>query len=362
MVDHLDDDTGPLPIVPAGATALSAAPTTPAPPAAVPASTQRATAPRLGGWLPWSAPTEAPDPVTEALDRYDDDGSRGAQPAGESGVAINPRTGDALESDAALLESDAALPQPDVALRQPDAAPLEPVGLVEDPEPAGESPGQAQEGDPAAVATGGRHAREPRGRGRPLVVAGGAVAAVTVGIVAMNVAAGSDAQTTGGSPTVQAAAVVPSLREHPESASPSDVAGVTGGGGIVTPASADSHRAGAAGAGRPSAAAVPPTSLPPPRPPVVAAGAPSVTVLNQTGVKGLGATQASRLAAAGWQVRRVTDVRARVSMTTVYYDQSQAVAARGLVATVPTVRRALPRPRWLLRTGGLIVVVARDAT
>lgn len=351
MVDHLDDDTGPLPIVPAGATALSAAPTTPAPPAAVAASTQRATAPRLGGWLPWSAPTEAPDPVTEALDRYDD-GSRGAQPAGESGVAINPPTGDALESDAALLESDAAL-------RQPDAVPLEPVGLVEDPEPAGESPGQAQEGDPAAVATGGRHAREPRGRGRPLVVAGGAVAAVTVGIVAMNVAAGSDAQTTGGSPTVQAAAVGPSLREHPESASPSDVAGVAGGAGIATPASTDSHRAGAAGAGRPSAAAVPPTS---PRTPVVAAGAPSVTVLNQTGVKGLGATQASRLAAAGWQVRRVTDVRARVSMTTVYYDQSQAVAARGLVATVPTVRRALPRPRWLLRTGGLIVVVARDAT
>lgn len=94
----------------------------------------------------------------------------------------------------------------------------------------------------------------------------------------------------------------------------------------------------------------------------VAAGTATVTVLNQTAVKDLGGTEGKRISAAGWKVRRITDVRARESVTTVFYDDGQKDQAQLLLKTVPTVRRAERRPLWLLRTGGLIVVVADDAS
>jgi hypothetical protein len=122
--------------------------------------------------------------------------------------------------------------------------------------------------------------------------------------------------------------------------------------------------AGAAVTGTIPASATAPVGGPgvAPASPAVAAGTATVTVLNQTSVKDLGATEGKRISAAGWKVRRITDVNAREDVTTVFYDDGQQDQAQLLIKTVPTVRRAEPRPLWLLRTGGLIVVVADDAS
>ena len=228
---------------------------------------------------------------------------------------------------------------PDAESAPEGVAPAEPSGTA----------AEAGSADTSGAATGGRHAGEPRRRGRVLLAAGGAVLAVTVGILAMNLAAGSPSPGAGPGPTVASPADRTSAPQRgapagapgagtQTSAPPAAAAAPAG-----TPAPGRSASSGAASLG---AAAVPP-------------GAPSVTVLNQTGIRGLGAAQATRITSAGWTVRRVTDVRARVQETTVYYESGQQAAAQVLLRTVPTVRRAQPHPSWLLRTGGLIVVVAR---
>jgi len=177
-----------------------------------------------------------------------------------------------------------------------------------------------------------------------MVAAGVAVAAVGAGILAMNVAAGDSPPATSG-PTVGGDAapvpvVTPSVRPSASAAT-------------SAPTATTATTATTAPAGAPAAAPAA-TSAP-------AAPVSSVTVLNATSIRGLAARQAGVIEAAGWPVRRVTGVRARVGATTVYYDPAQRSQATALVSAVPSITRALPRPRWLLPTGGLIVVVARDA-
>jgi len=277
-------------------------------------------------------------------------------------------------------------PQP-----QPAASPhaVEPsLGGVADahdePAAAGGEAAVAGEGAVRSVpaTTGGRHAGQRRPRGRALLAAAGAVAAVSVGIAAMNMASagssGAPGEPTVGPATASSPAPAtpsgepaPSLRQPsessalgPGSAAPGQPAPGQAAPDPVAPAPAPA----AVGPAAPAAAAGPAPAGSVPAAPEAAAPAASgalpsvtVTVLNQTQVPGLGAAQAARLTRAGWHVRRVTDVRARLAQTTVYYDRGQQSAAQRLVATVPKVARALPRPRWLLPTGGLIVIVAGDA-
>lgn len=207
----------------------------------------------------------------------------------------------------------------------------------------------------------GRQWTARRPPGKVLLVAAGAVAAVTVGIVAMNVAA-RPGDGGGGSPTV-AAAVGAHSPAVASTGAPTTGPAPTGTAGASTATHTRTGSPSAAPAGRPSNATSGPASTPvPPAGGVgVGVGGVGVTVLNSTHVQGLAAREAGRLTAAGWQVRRVTSVRLVLSRTTVYYDAGQEAAARALVARVPSVTAMAPRPRLLLRTGGLIVVVAGDA-
>ncbi len=188
-----------------------------------------------------------------------------------------------------------------------------------------------------------------RPRRRGLAGAAVAVGAVVVAIAAVQlVNSGDDGSglQLGAGAITNADGSAPSAAQLRQTAPPSGGASAPG----ATSGSATGQAAGA-----------PPGAGPSPGPARVAAGSASVTVLDQTGVPDLGATVAQRISSAGWAVRRVTSVAARVQETTVFYDRSQEAQAALMLRSVPTVRRMLPRPRWLLRTGGLIVVVARDA-
>ncbi|HMA46064.1 MAG TPA: LytR C-terminal domain-containing protein, partial [Frankiaceae bacterium] len=85
-----------------------------------------------------------------------------------------------------------------------------------------------------------------------------------------------------------------------------------------------------------------------------------VVVYNNSRLAGLGARAAAVVRAAGFEVKLVSGLPARVSVTTVYYDPPDQAAAQTLIGLVPGIARALPRPSWLLRTGTLILVVTRD--
>ena len=171
-----------------------------------------------------------------------------------------------------------------------------------------------------------------------------AVAAVVVGIVTFN-----HASTSPPSPGAGPAFVLPTAAANPgglaTASSPPGLSALP-----ATPAS------GAEGAKRSAAARSTPAAST-----GVPANAPSITVLNETRTHGLAAAEAEKLRGAGWTVRRVTNVNARQPQTTVFYDASQESAAKALVASVPSIKVALPRPSYLLPTGGLIVVVASDA-
>lgn len=243
----------------------------------------------------------------------------------------------------------------------PSAAPGPegPEGVAPSPDEPVASAADSDTG--AGAPDAGRQWTARRPPGKVLLVAAGAVAAVTVGIVAMNVAA-RPGDGGGGSPTVAAAAGAHSPAVASTGA-PTTGPAPTGTVGASTATHPRRGSPSAAPAGRPSNATSGPASTPfPPAGGVgVGVGGVGVTVLNSTHVQGLAAREAGRLTAAGWQVRRVTSVRLVLSRTTVYYDAGQEAAARALVARVPSVTAMAPRPRLLLRTGGLIVVVAGDA-
>jgi len=188
-----------------------------------------------------------------------------------------------------------------------------------------------------------------RPRRRGLAGAAVAVGAVVVAIAAVQLVNSGDG---GGGLQLGAGAITNADGSAPSAAQLRQTAPPSGG------ASAPGATSGSATG---QAAGAPPGAGATPGPARVAAGSASVTVLDQTGVPDLGATVAQRISSAGWAVRRVTSVAARVQETTVFYDRSQQAQAALMLRSVPTVRRMLPRPRWLLRTGGLIVVVARDA-
>jgi hypothetical protein len=85
-----------------------------------------------------------------------------------------------------------------------------------------------------------------------------------------------------------------------------------------------------------------------------------VSVYNNSRIQGLGSQAAKKVRAAGFEVKRVTGVFGQWAKTTVYYDPPQQAAAQTLIGLVPGIERALPRPRWLLRTNTLILIVTRD--
>jgi len=155
-----------------------------------------------------------------------------------------------------------------------------------------------------------------------------------------------------GDPAVRtASATALTSTEASGSASPSgppstDVPFGGGGGAATTSATATTNATPA------TSALPPPTPTAPPRAILV--------VYNSTGVRALAGRAAMRLTGGGYAVRSTGDIAADVGVTTAYYDPPQAAAAQALVAARLGVVRALARPRFLLPTGTVIVVLASD--
>lgn len=237
------------------------------------------------------------------------------------------------------------LPPPTQPLTQPEmAATLPPPTAAEMAPPMASGGGiRSRHGQPAPLS------RAWKGG----VAAAIAVAAVVVGIVAFNAASPSPSNRGAGPafvlPTAAAVGQGGTAITSPPPGLPALPGGSAPPGGSAAPAK---HGASAAGSGATPGGAIAPG---------VPANAPSVTVLNETTTHGLAAAEAEKVRAVGWTVRRVTNINARLTQTTVYYDVSQEAAAKALVASVPSVKVALPRPSYVLSTGGLIVVVASDA-
>ncbi len=108
-----------------------------------------------------------------------------------------------------------------------------------------------------------------------------------------------------------------------------------------------------------------PSPRPSTQPPVAARPAPRgvfapVNVYNNSEIKGLAATAADRVRAAGFDVKSVTGIRGRWPETTVYYDPPQEAAAKSLAARVSGIGRVQQRPSYVLRTGTLILIVTKD--
>ncbi|HEV7207767.1 MAG TPA: LytR C-terminal domain-containing protein [Mycobacteriales bacterium] len=83
-------------------------------------------------------------------------------------------------------------------------------------------------------------------------------------------------------------------------------------------------------------------------------------VYDSSGIRGLTARAAQQFNAAGYDVRFTDDIRDSITATTAYFDPPQRAIADALVAAHLGVVRAVPRPRFLLPTGTVIVVLASD--
>jgi LytR cell envelope-related transcriptional attenuator len=101
----------------------------------------------------------------------------------------------------------------------------------------------------------------------------------------------------------------------------------------------------------------PPVTATPSRSPVV--GTAPVTVLNNSRRTGLAHEVAGELAAGGWPIAAIGNLRGRIAMTTVYYAPGQEAIARRLAVQFPAIRRIEPRLEWL-PSRGLTLVVTRD--
>jgi hypothetical protein len=197
-------------------------------------------------------------------------------------------------------------------------------------------------GGPADPGDGGRHAATAPPWRRAVTSGALAVGAVVVGLLTANYwhAGGYPGHPVHkAQPGPGPAVVGPAPGTHP-SAHPA-----------VPSAAAPTHAPAASRAAAPVA-------TPSPR---LAAGTATVTVLNETDIRGLAEKEAARITAAGWHVRRTKDVNARYAVTTVFYERGQEDQARLLLRTVPSVKEMRLRPNIFLPTGGLIVVVASDA-
>lgn len=169
--------------------------------------------------------------------------------------------------------------------------------------------------------------------GASLVAVGVTVAAVT----AVDLLHGSGP----GDPAVRAAATAAPARPAPAARS--------------TPPAPQPAPAPAEAA--PAAPPVPAAAQPAPAP---AAPRVALVVYNAAGIANLAQQAAQRLTDAGYQVIRTRDLRSVLPDTTVFYDPGGATQAQTLVDAHLGVARALPRPRWLLPTGTLIVLLRPD--
>ncbi|HVU75015.1 MAG TPA: LytR C-terminal domain-containing protein [Mycobacteriales bacterium] len=240
-------------------------------------------------------------------------------------------------------------PEPPQVRSGPDLAPLPTYELRPVVEP--ESPGDPD--DPV----GARHAAAVPPWRRGLTAGALAVGAVVVGLVTANYwhAGGYPGHPANQKASGPGPAVVGTVPGHPSThrATHPSTAPASG---LPAPAGPASTAAATHAATHPSALA--PSAQPSPH---LKAGTATVTVLNETRIKDLGEKEAARIRAAGWNVRRTTNVNARYAVTTVFYDRTNEAQARLLMQMVPSIKDARLRPNIFLPTGGLIVVVASDA-
>lgn len=95
--------------------------------------------------------------------------------------------------------------------------------------------------------------------------------------------------------------------------------------------------------------------------PTAAVAHPSLTVLNNSTIKTLGAQAAARFRAAGWPVATIDGITGRYRYTTVYYGPGQLEAARELVRQFPGIQVIDSRANVPELPGtGLTVVVTKD--
>ncbi|ABD13739.1 hypothetical protein ThrDRAFT_01248 [Frankia casuarinae] len=186
-----------------------------------------------------------------------------------------------------------------------------------------------------------------------------AVLAVLAGILVVNLLNGSS--NTDGS-TTQVAAPTRSARPGTDQA----------GGGRTTPAPPP-HRAAAPAPGpratktasaspKPTPAPSASTATKPPAPPGPKATAP-VVVLNNSRIAGLAEVAAKQVESAGFRVERVGNYQSiyNVPVTTVFYDDADADAARALKEAMPGIESIVPRSKTrIVSTDTLILVITRD--
>lgn len=182
-----------------------------------------------------------------------------------------------------------------------------------------------------------------------------AILAVLVGIGAANLAS-SRSPVAGGLPAIDLRSPSPAGTVSPTT-QPSDRTPTTT---VVTPTPTPTATSTATSTANPTVT-VPPTPTPKPVPTVPASLRQiSVFVYNATGVKGAAARMQAQVRAAGWPSDYATNVNYRLASTTVFYDAGQEASANALVASIPAIKAAAPRPREFADTGTLIVVVESD--
>lgn len=115
----------------------------------------------------------------------------------------------------------------------------------------------------------------------------------------------------------------------------------------------------------PAPAPAAPAPVPPPPPPAPSPAAQPaspvvpVTVLNNSRRTGLADRAAARFEAGGWPVTATGNLRGRIPVTTVYYDQGLEASAQAFAASFDGVARVLPRFASL-PARGVVVVVTRE--
>jgi LytR cell envelope-related transcriptional attenuator len=211
------------------------------------------------------------------------------------------------------------------------------------------------EDPPPSGGGGGQRPLRATERLHTVIAAAIAIVAVLLGILAINLL--HKPASKGSSRNAAGHATAPA---SPAPITPSGIGpGGIGPGGAVTTSSASPSSASPSATGK-AAVTTPPAGASPARPSAGSLPFAPVDVYNNSHIEGLAAAAAKQVRAAGFVVKTISGVPGMWSETTVYYDPPDAKAAQTLILLVPGVRRALPRPSWLLRTNTLILVVTKD--